>query len=112
MATAEQTKMHAKRRQVAKELLSTEETYVKNLQDLMKVFCEPMEANAMLPENQRVISKDDVRTIFGSLKIILPINKMLLEDLKAQLAVPEEETIFIGASFKNMVSSTITLVLI
>uniref|UniRef100_A0A7S4M3F6 DH domain-containing protein n=1 Tax=Vannella robusta TaxID=1487602 RepID=A0A7S4M3F6_9EUKA len=102
MATAEQTKMHAKRRQVAKELLSTEETYVKNLQDLMKVFCEPMEANAMLPENQRVISKDDVRTIFGSLKIILPINKMLLEDLKAQLAVPEEETIFIGASFKNM----------
>lgn len=92
-----------KRRQVAQELLATEETYVKNLQDLMNVFCTPMEINASGPEENRQITKDDVRAIFGSLKIILPINKLLLEDLRQKLQVSDSETILIGDSFKNMV---------
>ena len=97
-------KMRSKRKQVAMELLTTEETYVKNLQDMMNVFCSPMEKNANGSEDKRVISKDDVRTIFGNVKIILPINKMLLADLKEQLSgVNEGETILIGKAFKNMV---------
>ena len=95
--------MRLKRVQVARELLATEETYVKNLQDLMTVFYEPFESNATGPEEHRVITKDDVRSIFGSLKMILPINKMLLSDLETRLSVPEGEAILVGDSFKNMV---------
>ena len=103
LSDAQREKMRLKRVQVARELLATEETYVKNLQDLMTVFYEPFESNATGPEEHRVITKDDVRSIFGSLKMILPINKMLLSDLETRLSVPEGEAILVGDSFKNMV---------
>ena len=97
-------KMRHKRVQVAQELLATEETYVKNLEDLMTVFCTPLEQNAASKnEEERVITKDDTRTIFGSLKMILPVNRMLLQDLKERLSVTEDQYVLVGDSFKNMV---------
>ena len=96
-------KMKKKRRRVAMEILTTEETYVKNIQVMLDVFCVPMEANSSLDEG-RVVGKDDVRSLFGNLKMILPINKMLLTGLHKQLAVSEEDPIYIGEEFKNMVS--------
>ena len=103
-AEEERNKMRKKRRQIANEILSTEDTYVRNLETMLDVFCAPLEQNASGPESQRLISRDDVRNIFGSIKIILPINRMLLHDLQSRLTVPEEDPIYIGESFKNMVS--------
>ena len=93
--------MKEKRSKVASELLSTEKTYVNNLNDLLKVFYEPMMANATGPENQRRISLEDVKHIFSSLRVILNVNTELYVALANritphQLAVDSSSEIEIG----------------
>ena len=86
------------RRKAAGELLSTEESYVQNLQILMKTFYAPMLENAS--SEYKLISTDDVRFIFGNLNIILPVNEELLNLLRDTL---KTDNPLIGDAFRNMV---------
>ena len=101
--TPEMIKMRKKRRRVAQELLETESLYVQNLDLLKASFYEPLFENSKNPG--RVITTDDVRTIFGSLNIILPVNKLLLGELEKRLQVPESEFLVIGDAFETLVCS-------
>jgi len=93
-------KMRKKRRRVAQELLETEEAYVQNLDLLKSSFYEPLFENSKNPG--RVITTDDVRTIFGSLNIILPVNKLLLAELQKRLQVAEPDFLIIGDAFETL----------
>ena len=97
----EQIKKRKKRRRVAQELLETEEAYVKNLEILKSSFYDPLNENSK--GSDPVITPDDVRTIFGSLNIILPVNKLLLAELQKRLEVPETEFLLIGEAFETLV---------
>mmetsp|Transcript_7987 Transcript_7987/g.33611 ORF Transcript_7987/g.33611 Transcript_7987/m.33611 type:complete len:674 (+) Transcript_7987:230-2251(+) len=99
---ARRKKLRTKRINVAKELLATEETYVKNLDDLMKVFYDPMHLNSRLPEDKRLLTPDDVKQIFGNLKVILGYNRMLLGDLRAHILVESNVPIQVGGVFVQM----------
>lgn len=74
--------------------------YVQNLDLLKASFYEPLFENSKNPG--RVITTDDVRTIFGSLNIILPVNKLLLGELEKRLQVPESEFLVIGDAFETL----------
>lgn len=100
--TPEQAKMRKKRRLVAQELLETEDTYVNNLELLKSCFYDPFIENAK-NEASRVISTDDVRELFGSLNIILPVNKLLLVELQKRLQVADTEYLLIGEAFQTLV---------
>jgi hypothetical protein len=102
----DQLKKKRKRRRVAQELLETEVAYVANLELLKEAFYEPLHQNSLLKEPGAVISTDDVRTIFGSLNIILPVNKLLLVELQKRLAVPETDYLLIGEAFKTLVRTS------
>lgn len=93
-------KMRKKRRRVAQELLETEELYVQNLDLLRKTFYEPLYENSRA--SGRVITTDDVRTIFGSLNIILPVNKLLLTELRNRLQVSDTQYLLIGDAFEKL----------
>lgn len=98
------TKMRAKRRKVAEELLDTEKTYVESLEILKRVYYDPMSANSKQKEGVRVVSADDVRNLFGSLNIILPVNKLFLADLTKRLASPPDQEVLIGDAFHTFVN--------
>jgi hypothetical protein len=95
-------KTEIKRRRVAQELLDTEITYVHNLNTVLNVFYEPLLKNAQSEE--ALITTDDIRNIFSSLKMIKPINEMLLNQLRAKINVPETDPILIGEVFRSMVN--------
>ena len=98
----EHLKKKRKRRRVSQELLETEITYVDNLNLLKEAFYEPLHKNS-LDQTAAVISTDDVRNIFGSLNIILPVNKLLLQELRTRLQVPESDYLQIGEAFQTLV---------
>merc|ERR1712137_996595 len=97
----EHLKKKRKRRRVSQELLETEITYVDNLNLLKEAFYEPLHKNS-LDQTAAVISTDDVRNIFGSLNIILPVNKLLLQELRTRLQVPESDYLQIGEAFQTL----------
>ena len=103
ISPAKREKMMKNRRSVAQELLETEKNYVENLEILKKVYYEPMHENSKDTESKRVISPDDVRMIFGSLNIIIPVNKLLLIELTKRLNVPEDQELIIGEAFLTLV---------
>ena len=104
----EYAKKKRKRRRVAQELLETEVTYVDNLNLLKEAFYEPLHKNSLDP-TAAVISTDDVRNIFGSLNIILPVNKLLLQELRSRLQVSETDYLLIGEAFQTLVRNFVLL---
>lgn len=70
-----------KRYNIVKELLSTEETYVKQLELFNSEFCEP------LKKNPHGLDKADVAAMFSNLGFILQFHKKLLQRMEtAELA--------------------------
>merc|ERR1712137_45951 len=97
----EHLKKKRKRRRVSQELLETEITYVDNLNLLKAAFYEPLHKNS-LDQSAAVISTDDVRNIFGSLNIITPVNKLLLQELRTRLQASEADYLLIGEAFQTL----------
>lgn len=64
-----------KRKMIMEELVSTERTYVKMLENLDKFYFEPMCVSGIL-------TLDQIKTIFGSFQVILGYNKILLGDFE------------------------------
>lgn len=73
-----QAKVEARRRKkkmIMEELVTTERTYVKRMEDLHKFYYEPLCLSG-------IVSLDQIRTIFGSFQVILGYNKILLSDFE------------------------------
>jgi len=121
-------KLRAKRTNIAKEILSTESAYVANLETIVevrthlrltsssthpptdsncsrcsrvtycKVFLEPMREAA----EQGILTKEDVKNIFGNIRIILTYNQELLSNVRERVENWGDETL-IGDIFVRMV---------
>eukprot|EP00004_Rigifila_ramosa_P013278 TRINITY_DN2926_c0_g1_i2.p1 TRINITY_DN2926_c0_g1~~TRINITY_DN2926_c0_g1_i2.p1 ORF type:complete len:463 (-),score=77.61 TRINITY_DN2926_c0_g1_i2:40-1233(-) len=63
--------MSKKRTAIVTELQSTEHTYVKGLETLMKSFVEPLTADAKKP----VLAKDEARSMFSDVPVLLNMHK-------------------------------------
>ena len=72
-----------KRRELVKETLKTEETYVRNLTIYCNVYAK--EATKLVTANCD-FNNEDYQLMFGSVKNILRANSVLLESLKKELA--------------------------
>lgn len=99
-------KMTIKRWKLASELLTTENTYVNNIKLLMDVFYKPMFEHAKnTEESKRLMTMEDVKQIFGSIKVIQGLNTQLLQSIKDRMDVSEEEqpSVMIGDIFRSFV---------
>uniref|UniRef100_A0A7S4DX78 Uncharacterized protein n=1 Tax=Lotharella globosa TaxID=91324 RepID=A0A7S4DX78_9EUKA len=75
---------HRNRERVAKELLSTEETYVSTLNVIVDKFQKPMYLST---EGRRkpILPMDEVRTLFSDIAVMRDLNQKILRDLKARV---------------------------
>eukprot|EP01101_Sappina_pedata_P002276 TRINITY_DN12522_c0_g1_i1.p1 TRINITY_DN12522_c0_g1~~TRINITY_DN12522_c0_g1_i1.p1 ORF type:complete len:812 (-),score=303.15 TRINITY_DN12522_c0_g1_i1:14-2449(-) len=71
------------REHVGKEILSTEQVYVKSLQTCIKVYLKPLEEEAT--KTKALLSRDDIKVIFSDLETIEGVNKNLLADLEERI---------------------------
>eukprot|EP01094_Clydonella_sp_ATCC50884_P017398 TRINITY_DN3019_c0_g1_i1.p1 TRINITY_DN3019_c0_g1~~TRINITY_DN3019_c0_g1_i1.p1 ORF type:complete len:577 (-),score=203.12 TRINITY_DN3019_c0_g1_i1:252-1982(-) len=91
-------KMRDKRNNIATEILTTERTYVKNLDIIVQTYMEPL--NKAVDEG--VFTRDEYKSIFGNCRIIRGYNQLLLADLEARLT-DWSDTQLIGDVFLRMV---------
>jgi len=71
---------HEKRDKIVKEIVETEETYVKSLNDLMKIYHEPL-------LNSPYLKQEEVDFIFSGLPTIIAVNEELLKSLHEKMKV-------------------------
>jgi hypothetical protein len=94
-------KRQKKRREMVKELVRTEESYVTNLTIFAQVFAararELLEAHSSFSDN-------DFHVLFGNVEQILGMNRMLLQTLKKQVETHQgsEEKCCVGQVFREM----------
>ena len=98
-------KMRVKRWKLASELLATETTYVTNINVLLDVFYKPMIEHVKGPEDKRTLTNEDIKQIFGSIKVIQGLNTMLLQTIKDRMNVPtdRQDEVMIGDVFQQFV---------
>ena len=68
---------------MAKEILTTEQTYVDRVQTLVDVFVKPLTDS--LSSNDPICPQADIATIFGTIEDILQLNKRFLHDLSERI---------------------------
>ena len=95
-------KMATKRKKVAMEILQTEQLYVARLQNIVTLFFDPL-INHATNDEKKIISVEDVKTIFGNVKVILGYNIILLGNLTERLNVPSSDYC-VGDIFYRLVS--------
>lgn len=84
-----------RRRSVAEELLQTEINYIANLRLLVTKFVEPLQQSStnstVSPRSsadnvsEPILSAMEVRTLFSSVQVLLPIQELFLADLQAKI---------------------------
>lgn len=84
-----------RRRSVAEELLQTEINYIANLRLLVTKFVEPLQQSSTSDAlslhssadkvSEPILSAIEVRTLFSSVQVLLPIQEMFLADLQAKI---------------------------
>lgn len=79
------------------ELVETEEDYVNDCEMIVELFLVPLRIN-------KVISKDEADNVFLNLPHLIPINRDLLDKIRAQLSLPIEQQ-RVGALFNSFFSS-------
>lgn len=81
-----------KRANIIGEILSTEETYISNLQILVERFLIPIEEG-------KILSPSSIQTIFSCIKTIYKLNSTFLEALKKSAEETEEKEYHIAETF-------------
>lgn len=72
------------RTKVAKELVTTEHTYVESIENAIKTFAVPL--RQMAESGKPLISMEDISTMFSRMEDILTINRALLAKLTMRIA--------------------------
>eukprot|EP01102_Stenamoeba_stenopodia_P005953 TRINITY_DN1665_c0_g6_i1.p1 TRINITY_DN1665_c0_g6~~TRINITY_DN1665_c0_g6_i1.p1 ORF type:complete len:1297 (+),score=336.71 TRINITY_DN1665_c0_g6_i1:314-4204(+) len=81
--TEEQRSMHNHRTNIAKEILSTEMSYVGGLKQLIWKFFKPLSNSATT--RKPMINQTELKTIFSNIEVIYNYNSVLLEGLENRL---------------------------
>lgn len=96
--TGKLEKMRDKRNNIATEILTTERTYVGNLDIIVQIYMEPLTKAV----DDGVLTKEEFKSIFGNCKIIRGYNQLLLQDLEKRLT-EWSDTQLLGDVFLTMV---------
>jgi len=75
--------MHARREQIAKEVLNTEKTYVKTLKMLCDVFVTPLKQ--LIPQKKLILTEEQIESVFTNIDSLLQINMEFLRKLGSAL---------------------------
>ena len=89
------------RMNIVSEIVNTEQTYVNDLEILIRIYLEPLSTRRN-KKKKPIITKEQVRTLFSNIESILNLNRVLLADLIRQSELPPEEQ-RIGSSFNLIV---------
>jgi len=85
------------RDKIVAEIITTEETYVNDLEILIRLYLEPLSSRRN-KKKKPILTPEQVKGLFSNIASILNLNRVLLADLQAQAALsPEEQRI--GAAF-------------
>lgn len=76
-------KMHRIRQKVVAEIVSTERTFVQQLDILQTVYIAPLQA--AITEGHPIVPMDDIRVLFSRLEIIAGLNKAFLKELEDRM---------------------------
>eukprot|EP01094_Clydonella_sp_ATCC50884_P001799 TRINITY_DN1134_c0_g1_i1.p1 TRINITY_DN1134_c0_g1~~TRINITY_DN1134_c0_g1_i1.p1 ORF type:complete len:871 (-),score=341.46 TRINITY_DN1134_c0_g1_i1:500-3112(-) len=90
-------KMVDKRTKVAREILETESKYVADLDITIRHYLQPMQAQAATPSGS--ISAEDVKSLFGNIRVIHMCNSQLLEDVEKRMSDWDVNKTLIGDVF-------------
>jgi len=71
------------RNEVLREIASTERTYVRSLEAVIKEFILPLEDMALT--NKKILTKQDCYDIFCNMEILVDLNNQFLEDFEDRL---------------------------
>eukprot|EP00698_Gefionella_okellyi_P025313 TRINITY_DN9234_c0_g1_i1.p1 TRINITY_DN9234_c0_g1~~TRINITY_DN9234_c0_g1_i1.p1 ORF type:complete len:1132 (-),score=272.22 TRINITY_DN9234_c0_g1_i1:130-3525(-) len=100
-SAAERQRCDARRSNVAKEILSTERTYVTNLESVVAVFVKPLKISAKDPRKPCGVTEEAVDALFSCTEIILSFNEKLCSDLDKRIT-NWSPTQVLGDVFKQM----------
>lgn len=114
------SKYHHHRTNVVSEMLSTEETYVADLEVLVKSYFHPLKklvnsegtgssatsALVKRPSSSAMVTLADVNAIFSNIEVILEKHRLFLQALRAVVA-SWHETSVVGPLFVDMVCKII-----
>lgn len=85
------------RSRIVDEIVTTEETYVNDLEILIRLYLEPLSTRKN-KKKKPIITREQVKGLFSNIESILNLNRVLLADLQKQIELPPEEQ-RIGAAF-------------
>eukprot|EP01116_Phalansterium_solitarium_P024544 TRINITY_DN9016_c0_g1_i1.p1 TRINITY_DN9016_c0_g1~~TRINITY_DN9016_c0_g1_i1.p1 ORF type:complete len:763 (+),score=251.13 TRINITY_DN9016_c0_g1_i1:108-2396(+) len=83
-----------RREKIARELLATEESYVRSLKVVVNVFLGPLLHSVV--EDNPIIPADDIKSIFSIIEIITKVNEEFLRGLTAVMNTWSSETTLLG----------------
>ena len=83
---SEDDKQFKTRSHVMREIVSTEETYVKSLDVLIKLYFVPLE-QVCDDSSKVIVTRSRIDSIFSNVRIILGLNQSLLKALRSRLEV-------------------------
>eukprot|EP01125_Pyxidicula_operculata_P004908 TRINITY_DN1817_c0_g1_i2.p1 TRINITY_DN1817_c0_g1~~TRINITY_DN1817_c0_g1_i2.p1 ORF type:complete len:764 (+),score=191.86 TRINITY_DN1817_c0_g1_i2:34-2325(+) len=93
-------RMKRVRLRIIQEILDTERTYIKNLEVLMNVFYEPLKKS--VESSSPLLNVTQLNTIFGDIKLIIPLNQQLFEELQECVSKGPDNATKIGEIFVKM----------
>ena len=78
--------MHEKRTKIVNEMLSTEQTYVKNLEGMVNLYKKRFEEYFTAEEQRgkgvpKGFKRDHLKILFSNVHVVIPLNQQLLEEL-------------------------------
>jgi hypothetical protein len=69
---------------VCREILNTEESYVKSLQLMLALGLFPLREALRVPERM-IISDQEIRILFSSIEVLVPLHQVFLEKLRPKI---------------------------
>lgn len=85
---------------VCKEILSTEESYVHSLNLMLALGLFPLREAARTPDRM-IISEQEIRVLFSSIEVLIPLHQVFLEALKPKIQTFNVDTV-IGDSLEEI----------
>ena len=87
---------------IVSEIVTTEQTYVNDLEILIRNYLDPFRFRKAKKSNKPILTQQQIGILFSNIESILNLNQVLLNSLLAQMSLPSEQQ-RIGAAFSLLV---------
>eukprot|EP01080_Neovahlkampfia_damariscottae_P003802 gene3802-6963_t len=83
--TSPMAKKLGERNKIIREIVSTEESYCNSLEELIKLYIQPLKRHLMVEKKKKIIDEKDIKIMFNNIDQILSTHKVLLISLQNRL---------------------------